>query len=621
MKHSLSYVAVATLFASAPVAALAQETATPNEIIVTASRIGLEPREIGSAFSVIDQTEIDTKQVLFAKDILEDVPGVQITSDRPGDFTSVSIRGSDNDQVLFLIDGMKLGDPSAISTQFQADHLTSLDIAKIEVLRGNQSSLYGSDAIGGVVNIITQRATEDGFKVNAEAEGGSYGTYSGGVSVFGKNGPLDFRLSATGFSADGPSVADPKTGPATEDDSYSRWSLSGRAGYKLTETVELQAMGFYNDADSDLDATNADSDDTVRTKEGALGLKLVHKSLDGVWGNTLSMSRYDVERRYFGVWNLPDGDAYEGTRDNFGYTLNVNPTRRLGLAAGVSYEEETTAQLTSFSGQFDAGIDTRSVFGEIALYPVDGVSLTAAARLDDNNRFGQFDTYRVTAAYVPSGTLAGAAVKFRASFGTGAKSPGLYQLFDPNYGNANLTTAESKGVDAGIDLAWDRAHLQITAFQTKVENEIGFGLGGGPLGLFGYLNLGETETKGVEFGADYRVADWLTLAQSFTVLDAQDALAHTWLGKPRYSGVTTATLAPTDKWSFTARVRYRSKNNSSFGGTTDSYATGDLLASYRLNDHIELYGRVVNVTDEFYEMSYGINTAGRSGYVGVRARY
>ena len=244
-----------------------------------------------------------------------------------------------------------------------------------------------------------------------------------------------------------------------------------------------------------------------------------------------------------------------------------------------------------------------------------------SARLDDNSRFGQFDTYRVTAAYLAPRTLAGASVKLRASYGTGAKSPGLYQLFDPTYGNANLTTAESKGVDAGIDFAWDRAHLQITAFQNKVENEIGFGLGGGPLGLFGYLNLGETETKGVELGADYRVADWFTLAQSFTVLDAQNALTNTWLGRPRYAGVTTATLTPSDRWSFTARIRYRSKNNSSYGGTTDSYATGDLLASYRLNDHIELYGRVVNVTDEFYEMSYGINTAGRSGYVGVRARF
>ena len=102
------------------------------------------------------------------------------------------------------------------------------------------------------------------------------------------------------------------------------------------------------------------------------------------------------------------------------------------------------------------------------------------------SRFGQFDTYRLTAAYTLPARFAGAAVKARASFGTGAKSPGLYQLFDPVYGNAALTTAESKGYDAGLDFVWDRGGLQITAFQNKVENEIGFGLGGGPLGLFGY---------------------------------------------------------------------------------------------------------------------------------------
>src|SRR5690606_28926926 len=137
-------------------------------IVVTASRVTSEAREIGSAITVVSEADLERDQITFIKDALQDVPGVVVSTDRPGDFSNVSIRGSNNDEVLWLIDGIELGDPSSTSTQFQADHLISSDVARMEVLRGNQSSLYGSDAIGGVINIITRRATEDGIGVSAE---------------------------------------------------------------------------------------------------------------------------------------------------------------------------------------------------------------------------------------------------------------------------------------------------------------------------------------------------------------------------------------------------------------------------------------------------------------------
>ena len=220
----------------------------PNErasIIVTASRVVMEAREVGSSVSVITAQDIARDQITFVKDILQDTPDVFTTTDRPGNYTGVSIRGSDNDEILWLVDGIQMGDPSSTSTEHRADHLTSRDISRIEILRGNQSSLYGSDAIGGVVNIITQRATEEGIKVDAEAEAGSHGTLNGGASVLGKNGPLDFRITATGYQHDGPSLADPRTamGPVNEKDKYWRYGFSGRAGYQATDGLSFQMLG------------------------------------------------------------------------------------------------------------------------------------------------------------------------------------------------------------------------------------------------------------------------------------------------------------------------------------------------------------------------------------------
>src|SRR5690606_38228469 len=162
--------------------------------------------EIGSAVSVLTAEDLQRSQTVFVKDALQDIPGVITSSDRPGAYTSVSIRGSNNDEVLYLVDGIELGDPSSTSTEHRADHMIAADIASIEVLRGNQSSLYGSDAIGGVINITTKRATKDGVEANAEIEGGSHGTLNGGASLLAKTGALDLRLTATGYMHDGPSL-------------------------------------------------------------------------------------------------------------------------------------------------------------------------------------------------------------------------------------------------------------------------------------------------------------------------------------------------------------------------------------------------------------------------------
>lgn len=616
------------LLATAASPALAQESAqAPNgedEIIVSASRVPLTAREVGSAVAILTAQDLKREQVTFVKDALQDVPGVLTGSDRPGDIASIGIRGSDNDQVLFLIDGIELGDPSLISTQFQADHLTTRDVERIEVLRGNQSSLYGSDAIGGVVNIVTRRATADGFAVNAEGEAGSHGTLNGAASVLGRTGALDFRLTASGYRHKGPSLADPATGPSVEPDAYWRYGFSGRAGFAASAHVDLQLIGFWQDSHTDLDATNGDSADTVRKKEWGYAGQGSFRSDDGAFRATATASRYSTQRRYFGTWYRPDGDLYEGTKDSLSLNASYDAGGLLGFAAGGNYEEEYTDQLTSFSGAFDAKITTRSAYAEVALRPVGGLTLTGAARIDDNSRFGSFDTYRVTGAYVAEDAIGGGDVKLRASYGSGAKAPGLYQLFDPSYGNPDLKVETSEGGDVGIDLSFGgRLTAQFSYFFARTRNEIVFDGGRPPFG--GYAQFGKTRKSGVEIAVDVRPADWLSIGQSYTYLEAEQDPAEdgNWvdLGRPKHWGSTSVTLTPVERLSITARARYRDRNASSFGGITRGYEVVDLLGSYGITDRIELHGRVVNLFDRQYQTGFGKNALGRSVYGGVRLSF
>ena len=592
-----------------------------KEIVVTASRVTSEAREIGSALSILTQEDIAQNQTIFAKDIFQNLPGIQITTDRPGDITSVSIRGSDNDQVLYLIDGIELGDPSSISTQFSADNLTTADIARIEILRGNQSSLYGSDAIGGVINVITRRATEEGFTVNAEAEAGSYDTLNGGASIMGKTGPLDFRVTATGYRHKGPSLVDSvtATGPSSEKDEYWRYGFSGRAGLEVTDGLSVQAIGFLQNAFSDLDNNTSDSLSTTKNKEYAFAGQGNYVSSDEKFKADLTASRYVVRRLYFGAFNLPDGDFYRGEKNAASLKLAYDSQGIVSIAAGGEYEEEKTRQLTNFSGGLVAKITTKAAYGEVALRPIEGLTITGAARIDDNSRFGSFDTYRATAAYLIPNVGSGN-VKLRASYGTGAKAPGLYQLFEPLYGNINLDVETSRGGDVGIDINLTGFSAQASYFFSKVENEIVFDGSVPPFG--GYDQFGQSRNSGIELAFQLRPSNWLSFQQTYTYLDSErdrnETGNYTYSGRPKHTGSTSLVITPDDKLSLTARLRMRSRNESSFGGATKGYEVVDILGSYKITENVEAFGRVTNIFDAQYQLSFGKNTLGRAVYGGVR---
>ena len=583
----------------------------PDDVIVTGSRMRLDARQLGSAVTVVTRAEIEAGQTLLAKDILQDVPGVQISNDRPGAVTSIYLRGADNDQVLVLLDGLELGDPSNISTQFQFDHLNAGDIERIEVLRGNQSSLYGSDAIGGVINVITRQPAADGTHFSMDAEAGSYGLERLDASVTGNSGKFDYRFGANTFSADGPSRADPTAGPADEKDAYDRVGISARFGVQFTPGWRLELRGFASDTETELDGTGQDATfaPLIEKDDTATAVTLARDDLAGRWHHELSFSQFEAERVY------PDSrDRFNGDKNNLRFSSSFSASNRVSLAFGFDLEEENTDQWTGFSGSFLAATDTNSLFAEAALAPSSDFTLTLAVRQDDNERFGTFVTHRVTAAY--SLGVAGPETKLRASYGTGAKAPGLYQLFDPTFGNAELKVEESAGYDLGLDLVWPGGEiLAVSYFSNDIENEIDFQWPAG------YLNLGATRAQGIETQFSAPVSERLDWSLSYTYLESHNAATQTWLGRPRNTAMARLNVAATERLSLTARARYRSRNAASFGGITGSFVTVDLLSSYDISERLEFFARIVNLFDRDYQYEWGSSTYDRSAFAGVRMRY
>ena len=254
----------------------------------------------------------------------------------------------------------------------------------------------------------------------------------------------------------------------------------------------------------------------------------------------------------------------------------------------------------------------------------------SAARIDDNSRFGSFDTYRVTGAYVLENLIGGGDVKLRASYGSGAKAPGLYQLFDPVYGNRNVKVETSEGGDIGVDFNYGSSFsAQVSYFFGNTRNEIIFDCNAtkaaGDKGC--YLNLGRTRKSGVELAFELRPADWLSFRQTLTYLKADqpvNAKSDVWtrLRRPEFSGSTSVTVKPVEQLSVTARLRHRDRNaSSSFSPATKGYEVVDLLASFGITDNVEVYGRVTNLFDKQYQMAWGKNALGRSAYGGVRLKF
>ncbi|WFU15393.1 TonB-dependent receptor [Bradyrhizobium sp. CB3481] len=620
--------------------------AQPAEVVVTADR---EPEPIsrtGSSISVVKGETLATSNPGSLVDALRTVPGLDISeSGGPGSTANIRLRGANTGQTLVMIDGIRINDPTAASGDFDFAMFAPSAIERIEVLKGPQSALYGSDAMGGVVNIITKKGTGPA-QFNVRTEGGSYGTVSTTGSMIGSQGPWSYAFTGGGQSSEGFSrygyriPAIEAKNRNLEPDGFSRLGGSARVGYDA-DGVRVETGILSTLTRSNYDASGADAPFfKARRLLDQVWAKASVDTLDGRW--THSLNTFETQAvRSFSELSYPlvkSSTITDYTGNSMG--AEYQSTLRMGTFGSLIYGAKTqheTADIfqTSFVPKFAAYVpqvrgkqDTNSLFGLWQLPIGERLTITLGGRVDDVVGVSRFETWRATAAYAISET----GTKLHASAGTGAKAPTLFQLYSSNRG-ASLAPEESFGYDAGIDqsLFNGRVAVSLTGFANKFTNLIDFvsagsGVSCPVLNASGcYFNVSRAETNGLEVGSNIDLLPgYVKFNAAYTYLHAVDLATGLVLARrPKNLARFALTITPTDRWLIEPRVLTVSKRFSSAGQTNrvDAYTRVDLYTEYKIDKNWKVFARGENILNEHYQEVFNFGTTGPAAYAGFSATW
>jgi vitamin B12 transporter len=619
-----------------------------DEVVVVANRAPEPLSKVGSSVTVLDAYDIQQSQAVVASDLLAQTPGITVARNGgPGQPTSVFIRGAESDQTVVVIDGVTLNDPSQPAGGFDFENLLIGDISRIEILRGAQSTLYGSQAIGGVINIVTADPSGP-FGGSVSAEGGSHDTGYGSVNVGGRSDSLMWRVAGDYYGTSGIPTFDQYLG-GRRDAAAQNGGAAAQLRYDFTPDLQLDLRGYYTQARAAFDGfdtpTGAFGDDHEygKTKQlvGYAGLTL--QSPDHTFTNRIAAQYTDSETREFDPdapanFGSPSTETFYGigrnSRGEYQGTWQFSPEGQ--LVFGAQHEHSTidtdtpAFDVTPMPLEKAVNIDSGYVQGQYEV--LKGLTLTAGGRYDHHDVYGGHGTGQFAAAWA----LDDRQTILRASFGQGFKAPSLYQLYS-SFGNQALQPEVANSWDAGIERhAFDeRLVVSATYFQRNSRDLIGFFDCTTPSPLcatepFGYYaNIERTLARGVELVGTLKATDSLSITGNYTLTDTQDRSpgSATYGNELPRRPKDAANASVNYRWPLhvttSVAMRYASRSFDDAANTIvlGGYVLLDFRASLQVTDRIEIYGRVENLTDRHYETAYQYGTLGRSGYLGARASF
>ncbi len=630
--HSLRLFAVAgsvvwpCLAVFSPVAA-----AEIDEVIVTGSHMPIARDQIGSAYTVITAADIARRQAVRVADVLRGVPGFAVSANGgAGGQVNIRVRGAESNHLLVLIDGIKVNDVAG-ADQFDFAHLLADNIERIEIVRGPQSALYGSEALAGVIHIITKSGGLT-TTLSGSLEKGTDGGVQGGAGLSGGGTGYRYNLHAARLSSSGNNIS--LTGD--EDDGYDNLTASFKIGMQPLSNLHLETVGRHIESDAETDADDfatglaMDADKNSEVSQNYLGVRAVFDLFDGHWRHQANATLTRVDSDHFDA-GLSDG-ATQGEKLRFDYQSTVHFKTAShwhaahALTVAVDHEKDGFTQVGDITAFGDPNQKRHATtMGWVAGYQVnldERLFFSASARRDDHSAFKNAGTYRITAAY----RLRGA--RLHASFGTGVQRPTFYERFGfyTNFrGNPDLRPERSRSWDLGLEqtVGQDRATLGLTYFRARLDNEIET--------VFGALSTarnddGISRREGIELAADVRLIDTLRLALTYTWLNATDHDGTQEVRRPRHQASANLHYRlPGDRVSLNLNTDYigaRTDDNFIVG---DAELGGDVLlnavASYQLTKATQIYVKIDNLLDRNYSSIFGYNSPGPYAGIGIKTTF
>lgn len=656
---ALSATSALTAFATS---ALAQDDALDlGTIVLSGGLIPIPGDAFGRASSVVDAEELERQNERFVADVLRTLPGVSVS--RTGSFgglTQVRLRGHEGNHTLVLIDGVEVN--TVNQGEFDFGGLLTADIDRIEVLCGPQSSIFGSNAIGGVISITTKRATQPGFSATVEGDVGTDETLGGLIALRQgfEGGGISFSAAhreTGGFDVSGENGHD-------DGDINTTYNFNGdyevAPGFRIGGTLrsvrrksDLDDFNFGAPTTEEL-VTDADNFSEVDEFFGSAFAEI--DALGGRVFNRFAVTYAENDRVSF-------NDA-KPTSDNSGERLTLSYLGTLALDAetidaasqtlsfSVQYEEENyqenDADIVFDPGQLQKR--ERDQIGYVLEYRGSydiGLDLQASVRFDDNDQFEDFTTYAVGVSYM----LPNAMTRLHASVGTGVQNPTLIEqfgFFDDFQGNPDLEPEQSFGWDIGVEqsFAGGAGLIGVIYFQEELTDTIGSEFIE-ETGRFQPVNLdGDSDRRGVEITGSYSFLDAFDVSLAYTYLDATEEVPTADGGtrdavevrRPEHELYLQGTYQlPNDQTSVTLGVQYVSglydldfKTASFISGDPDDdfdrvklddYILVDLSFRHAFNDNLTLTGAITNLTDADYEELEGHATQGRTAWLGLTATF
>ncbi len=610
------------------------------EIVVTANRMETLYDDVASTITVLTREELASEQLRTVAQALQAIAGLALAnSGGVGKATSVFLRGANSDHTLVLLDGVELNDPSAPGNAYDFGALMVSDIEKIEVLHGAQSTLFGSNAIGGVINILTRSGLE-GARFKAEAEAGGRETVRLNAGLRGGDQNFNYRITANRFNTEGFSISGLRSAN-NEKDGYQNTTISSKLNAKAGQVADLEFQLQFVDADGDLDHGGADGDDpnyTFDSRQLTAKTAARFSHWQKRWRHSLRASFVKHDREAVDLTDaVRVNDALrnqtKGERLKFEWQNNFFFSEKWVATLGLETENESAESSfhsESGFGAFDSEFAqqtarTTGVYAQNQFKPVKDLSANLGFRIDRHSTFGSKATWRSGLAY-----RIGGRARIKATAGTGFNAPTLFEIFDPIFGNIDLQPEESLTWDVGVDqsLFGEKLTVGVTYFTSTFDSMIGFDEN------FRSINIDKAEARGLEATLVAHPIDKLSLRANYAFVRTKDQspesvdFGETLLRRPKHRAALNINLQPAARAEFNLGVIYSGaradKDFSAFPATRvmlASYLTARIAGSYRLTENVRLQARMENIFDEKYQEVLYFNTAGRTGYVGLQSTF
>lgn len=611
--HGISRLALLSALGATSVAsaALAQQSddIALDPITVIASSEPVAVGNTGATVTIVDEDDLANAISRPVATQLSRLPGISLSRNGgPGTSTALRLRGLSGPYIGVLIDGIDVTDTSGPQVEYGFGTTTTGGLSRIEVLRGSQSALYGSEAIGGVIDITTFRLGREGTGGQVGFEAGSNQTFAGTASAGMKTDRVELAFSLSRTVTDGISAY----AFGTEDDAFRATTLSFYGAYAVTDALTFGLNGIYRDSFVEYDDQYGD---TADTENGRLRGTRAFATLDaGATQHELSFARTNTDRNY-PIGSVQD---YSGKRDQLAYAGRWQANDQLSVNWGLDRTKE------SFEAGTDRGaVRTVSALTEVLYSPNADLDLSFALRHDDHSLFGGQLSGRAALAWRPSSEWV-----IRAVAGTGFRAPSLFELFSP-FGSPTLTPEESRSFELGAEYILPQGgSLQATLFDTRIEDKIEF------VGSGYRQTPGTTQTRGVELIGSVDIADGWEVFGNYTFTDAElvsrTGVKSDAIRVPKHDFVLGVTGNFADRWTGTFSVQHVSKSKDSYFDLTtfattpvtlSAYTVANLDISYDITDTTVGYLRVENLFDEQYQTVKDYGQPGRTVFVGVAAKF